>query len=169
MDSPLLRRGLLAAGLLLCALAARADTTISGPITFGSGFTVTASTPPKVTPKAFPAAVGWPAALDPNNIVLANIAVTSTITAIVGTPEIAVGAAATVSVYKAPSGTACGAGTILHSGSFDANGTAATNQSLTLVSTSLAAGDRICLKTTGGNNWTGGVGVGTITVFLGPS
>lgn len=116
-----------------------------------------------------PQAVGWPAALDPNNVVLTGINHASTIAAIVGYVEVPVGAAATVSIYKAPSGTACSAGTVLHSGSFDANGTAATNQTLTVTTSSLLAGDRICLKTTGGANWTSGVGIGTITVFLAPS
>lgn len=116
-----------------------------------------------------PVAVGWPAALNPNNVILANIDQASTITKIVGVNEVLVGAAATVSVYKAASGVSCGAGTVLHSGSFDANASLDTNQTLTLTATTLAAGDRICLQTTGGANWTSGVGVGTITVFLAPT
>ena len=66
----------------------------------------------------------------------------------------------------APSGTACSAGTALHSGSFNANGTAATNQTLTVTVTSLAVGDRICLQTTGGANWTSGTSIGGITIFV---
>ena len=41
-------------------------------------------------------------------------------------------AAATVQVNKAPSGTACSGGTNQATGTFNANGTAATNQTLTL-------------------------------------
>lgn len=116
-----------------------------------------------------PVAIGWPAAVDPNNIVVANIAQASTISAIVGTPEVAVGAAATVTINKAASTVACSAGTALHSGSFNANAAAATDQTLTVTVSTLAAGDRICLQTTGGANWTGGVGIGTITIFLAPT
>lgn len=113
----------------------------------------------------------WIATQDPNNDVLANITQETKVTAIVGTVTTAVGAATTVSVYKVASGAACSAGTILHSGSFDANGTAATDQTLTLVgaATTLLPGDRICLQTTGGGSWGGGSGVGNITVFLAPS
>lgn len=116
-----------------------------------------------------PLSVGWPAAINPDNIVVAVINQASTISAIIGRVETATGGAATVSVYKAASGTACGSGTVLHSGSFDANGTAATNQTLSVTSSTLAAGDSICLKTTGTTSWTAGTGVGTITVFLAPT
>lgn len=116
-----------------------------------------------------PVAVGWPATLNPNNIVMAVVNQNSTITAIIGSVEIATGGAATVSVYKAPSATACSAGTVLHSGSFNANGTAATNQTLTLTVTTIAAGERLCLQATGTTAWTAGTGVGTMTVFLAPT
>lgn len=119
-----------------------------------------------------PVAAGWVATINPNNVVIANINQASTISAIVGSVEVATGGTSTVSVYKAPSGTACSAGTILHSGSFNANGTAATNQTLTLVggaTDNLAAGDRLCLQTTGTTGWTSGTGIGTITVFLAPT
>ncbi len=112
---------------------------------------------------------GWLATVQPNNAVIAVIDRTSTITSIVGAVETAVGAAATVVINKASSGQACSAGTAIHSGSFNANGTAATNQTLTVTSSALAAGDRLCMQTTGGANWTGGVGTGTITVFVRPS
>src|SRR6478609_3781589 len=79
--------------------------------------------------------VGWPAGLDPDNIVLTTVNQAMTISALIGRVETATGSAATVSVYKAPSGTAGSGGTVLHSGSFDANGTAATNQTLTLTNT----------------------------------
>lgn len=116
-----------------------------------------------------PVAVGWPAQLDPHNVVLANIDQASTITKIVGVNEVLVGAAATLSVYKAASGVSCADGTILHSGTFNANASLDTNQELTLTATTLAAGDRICLQTTDSANWLAGTGIGTITVFLAPT
>jgi hypothetical protein len=125
------------------------------------------------TPKHnVPVSVGWIATVNPNNVVIAVINQASTISAIVGAVETATGGTSTVTVNKAASGTACSAGTVLHSGSFNANGTAATNQTLTLVggaTDNLAIGDRLCLQTTGTTGWTAGVGIGTITVFLAPS
>lgn len=63
------------------------------------------------------------------------------------------GGACTVSIYKSPSGTAVGSGTLLHSGTFDLVGTADTNQVLTLVpnvdSLTLAAGDSLGFVLTG--------------------
>lgn len=116
-----------------------------------------------------PVSAGWIATVNPNNVVIGVINQASTISAIIGAVEIATGGTSTVSVNKAPSGTACSGGTTLHSGSFNANGTAATNQTLTVTTSTLAAGDRLCLQTTGTTGWTGGVGIGTITVFLAPS
>ena len=92
-----------------------------------------------------------------------------TVNAIVGAVEVANGSAATVVVNHAPSGVACSAGTALHSGSFNANGTAATDQTLTVTTASLAVGDWICLQTTGGSNRSSGSAVGTITIFVTPS
>lgn len=112
---------------------------------------------------------GWVATINPNNAVVVTVGQASTITAIIGRVETAAGGAATVSVYKAPSGTACSGGTVLHSGSFNANGTAATNQTLTVTTSSLAAGDSICYQTTGTTSWTGGTAIGAITVFFAPS
>lgn len=113
------------------------------------------------------ATIGWVAGVDPNKAVVLTATTGMTVTAIRGTVADGTGAAATVAVYKAPSGTACGSGTIQHSGTFDANGTAATNQTLTLAgggANTLSAGDRLCLVTTGGANWTGGTGNGGLTV-----
>lgn len=111
-------------------------------------------------------AIGWPAAVNPNNNTIFIAKNASTITAIIGDVEVATGGTATVSLFKAPSGTACSGGTVLHSGSFNANGTAATNQTLTVTTSSLSAGDRVCLQTTGTTTWTGGTGVGGITVSI---
>ncbi len=117
-----------------------------------------------------PMPIGWIAGLNPNNAVAFTANQAMTVQAIVGHVEIPNGSAATVTINKVPgSGTACSAGTILHSGSFNANGTAAANQTLTLVggaADNLAVGDSVCLQTGGGANWTSGNAVGTITVFV---
>lgn len=115
----------------------------------------------------YSATVGWVATVNPTGALIMVAPAALTVTSIVGNVETATGTAATVSVFKAPSATACGSGTIQHSGTFNANGTAATNQTLTLVGGAgnvLAAGDRICITTTGTTAWTGGTGVGGITV-----
>ena len=79
------------------------------------------------------------------------------------------GGAVSTLVKKAPSGTAANAGTSLHaSGSFDLKGTINTNQAATLSGTAsdllLAAGDALCLDTTG----TMTAARGVITVHLVP-
>lgn len=111
-------------------------------------------------------AIGWPVGIDPAGNIIATIDEASTVSSIVGTVTTAVGATATLSVYKAGSSTACGSGTVLHSGSFNANGTAATNQTLTLTTTALSAGDRLCLVTSDSANWIAGNGIGGVTVRL---
>lgn len=115
---------------------------------------------------AAPLAIGWVANVSPNKAVIANINASSTVTAIVGNVDDAVGATAAITVYKAPSGTACASGTALHSGTFDANGTADTNQTLTVTTSALSAGDRLCLSTADGANFLVGSGIGGITVFV---
>lgn len=89
--------------------------------------------------------------------------------AIIGRPRVAgSGGACTLSFYKAPSGTAVGSGTVLHSGSFNVVGTADTNQTLTLSTTvadvTLAAGDSIGYVLTG----TPTSAVGSVTVMVNP-
>lgn len=115
-----------------------------------------------------PAAIGWVAGVDPAQTVIFTASRTMTVTDIRGRVVAGVGSAATAQVNKAPSGTACSAGTAQHTGTFDANGTANTNQSLTLSvvagATTLAAGDSLCLLTTG--TWTAGAGNGGITVTV---
>jgi hypothetical protein len=119
-----------------------------------------------------PLSVGWIATINPNKAIIATVHQASRISAIIGRVSDATNnGTATVAVYKAPSGTACSAGTILHSGTLDANGTANTNQTLTLVggaTDDLADGDSLCLVTTGTTSWTGGAGIGSVSVFLAP-
>jgi hypothetical protein len=122
-----------------------------------------------VKSQQIPISIGWIAGQNPNNAIASVINQAMTVNAIVGAVEVPNGSTATVAVNHAPSGVVCSAGTALHSGSFDANGTAATGQTLTVATASLAVGDRICLQTTGGDNWSSGSAVGTITIFVSPS
>lgn len=108
----------------------------------------------------------WTKANDPDTTILYTAPRPATVIAIVGRLEVPQGGAATISVYKAPNGTALAAGTILHTGTFNANGTAATNQTLTLVSVAvatLAAGDSIGILTTG--PWTNSSGGLTLSMI----
>jgi hypothetical protein len=122
-----------------------------------------------VKSQQIPISIGWIAGQNPNNAIVSIINQPMTVQAIVGAVEIANGSTATITVNHAPSGLACSAGTALHSGSFNANGTAATDQPLTVTTPILAAGTRVCLQTTGGTNWSSGAAVGTITIFVTPS
>jgi hypothetical protein len=113
-----------------------------------------------------PISVGWIAGQNPNGATVATLNQAGTISSIIGTVETADGVAATVTVNSAPSGTACASGTAV-STSFDANGTAATNQTITNGLPSIAVGTRLCLVTTG--TWAGQAAVGGITINFNPS
>lgn len=116
--------------------------------------------------------VGWGSGVNPNKFVAFTAPRAMQITGITGTVGDPVGAAATISLFKAASGTACGSGTnlVAAAGTFNANGTGAANQTLSLSSTAsdlqLAAGDRVCLSvdSTSGANMAAGTGNGAITV-----
>lgn len=115
--------------------------------------------------------IGWVPGVDPTTAVVFTASHPTTVQSITGRVNTAVGAAATVSVYKVTSAQLCtsGAGTIQHTGSFDANAAGPNVQTLTLVgggANVLAANDSLCLITTGGGNWTGGNGSGGLTVEL---
>jgi len=92
------------------------------------------------------------------------------VTHIVGRPIVAGtnGSAVSLSFYKAPSGTAVGSGTLLHTGSYNMKGTIDTNQTLELATNSdsitLAAGDCIGYVLTG----TATAAIGTVTVTVEP-
>lgn len=161
-------------GLLLPVAAWAADTVpyISGTAGLTSGHLVTSgATVGQLTDggavPTYSASVGWIATVNPTGALIFVAPAALTVTSIVGNVEVASGGTSTVSVFKAATGTACGSGTIQHSGSFNANGTAATNQTLTLVGGAgnvLASGNRICITTTGTTGWTAGTGIGGITV-----
>ncbi len=110
------------------------------------------------------APIGWPATANPNLIPVITVPVAGTVTSIEGRVMVAVGAVATVDVFKAASGVPCASGTKLNTTSFNANGTAGVNQVLGNASTTLAAHDTICLVTANGANFTAGTGVGGLTV-----
>ena len=74
-----------------------------------------------------PISIGWIAGQNPNNAIASVINQAMTVQSIVGAVEVPNGSTATVTVNHAPSGVACSVGTALHSGSLNANGTAATN------------------------------------------
>ena len=78
--------------------------------------------------------------------------------------------AVTATLYKAPSATALGSGTALHSSTANLQATAATNAALTLSTTSgvvdVAAGSRIGFVISGAP---GAAGVGSFTVTLAPA
>lgn len=79
------------------------------------------------------------------------------------------GGACTAQIRKVPSGTALTSGTVLHTGTFNLVGTAATQQALTLSTTPsdllMAAGDSICFDLTG----TATSAVGAVSVTLNPA
>lgn len=154
----------LALALLLLTAGAEAQTTVGGTVKNAS---TTVAGVAKLHNVAL--SIGWIATANPDKATIAVVNQASTISAIIGVVDTAVGATATITVYKAPSGTACSSGTALHSGTFNANGTAVTNQTLTVTTSAVSAGDRLCLSTAHGSAFTAGAGIGTITVFLAPS
>jgi len=85
-------------------------------------------------------------------------------------PDTASNNAVTVICYKAPDGTVIGAGTALHSGTGNLQGTAAIPQTLTLSTTpgviDVAAGNRIGAVISGA---LGAWGSGVITIALNPA
>jgi hypothetical protein len=111
-------------------------------------------------------AISWQAGQDPGGTPFANFTQAMTIVAIRGTPEVALGSAGTITVVKAANGIPLSSGTPLHSGTFNANGTPATDQNLTVTVPSLVAGDRIGLVSTGGTAWASGSAQGLITVIV---
>ena len=83
-------------------------------------------------------------------VCLMNVGRAMVIDTIIGRPFVAgTGGAATVAVWKAPSGTAPISGTQLHSGTFNMVGTINTDQSLTLTTTTVAAGESVWAVFTG--------------------
>ncbi len=122
-------------------------------------------------PNSREVSTGWVATVNPNKAVIATVNRASRVSAIIGRVSDATGGTSTVQVFKAPSGTACSGGTALTSDTLNANGTANTNQTLTLVggaTDDLANGDSLCLVTTGTTAWTGGTGIGGVTVYMAP-
>ena len=90
--------------------------------------------------------------------------------AINGTVETGATNAVTAALWKAPSGTALASGVALHTGTFNLQGTAATNQVLTLSTVAgaldVAAGSRLGFVISAAP---GAAGVGVLTVTLAPA
>ena len=163
-----MRRAIFAVAMLLCGPAAAQNIVKQAPLTFNGSDFADASGVVGLKNVGAPAAIGWVAQVDPGNTVIFTASRAMTVIDIRGRVATPVGVAATVQVNKAPSGTACSGGTNQATGTFNANGTANTNQTLTLAggaANTLAAGDSLCLVTTG--TWTGaGAGNGAITVTV---
>lgn len=115
------------------------------------------------------ASASWVAGVDPNNVPIFVASAPCQVMAVVGRLEVAEGAAGSLTVNRAPSGTAIAGGTAVHSGSFDTNGAATENQYLTVAALAdrvLDTGDSLGIVTTG--DWTTSVGVISVTLaFLG--
>jgi hypothetical protein len=114
------------------------------------------------------AAYSWTAGAQLNGQTIFTTTRAAVVTAVIGRIDVANGTAATLAINKCASGTAPGAGTDLTTNSVDLAGTPATNQTLTLSSTltdiTLAAGDSLCMVTSG----TLAASAGCITVWMTP-
>jgi hypothetical protein len=91
------------------------------------------------------AEASWLAGANPNGAILFIADRAMTVQRLVGIVVTAAGGTATVSVNKVSGGVS----TVIHSSSFNANGTALALQTLTLTVTTLAQGDFLQLSTTG--------------------
>lgn len=104
-------------------------------------------------PSLLVAFYSWVAGAQLNNQTIFTTTREMLVTAVIGRPDAVNGGAATLVIVKAASGTAPAGGTALTSTSMDLTGTANTNQTLTLSATladiTLAAGDSLCMVTTG--------------------
>ena len=99
-------------------------------------------------------------------VCLLNAGRAMVIDSIIGRPFVAgTGGAATWAVWKAPSGTAPISGTALHSGTFNMVGTINTDQTLTLTTTTVAAGESVWAVPTG----TATSAVGSIAINCRPA
>ena len=99
-------------------------------------------------------------------VCLINAGRSLVIDSIIGRPFVAgTGGAATVALWKAPSGTAPISGTALHSGTYNMVGTIHTDQTLTLTTTTVAAGEAVFAVFTG----TATSAIGEITINCRPA
>jgi hypothetical protein len=108
-----------------------------------------------------PASANWLAGVNPDGITVFIADEAVTVTSVDGRIQVAEGSSASVTLYKAPSGTLFSSGTPLTTDSLDADGTPAVSQVLTPSSTpsdlDLAVGDSIVMVTTG--SWTASIGI----------
>lgn len=121
-------------------------------INLGSG-----STPGQFAVNNDPSLLGppysWVAGAQLNNQTIFTTTRAALVTAVIGRVDVANGSAATLVIVKAPNTVAPADGTALTSTSMDLTGAANANQTLTLSATladiTLAAGDSLCMVTTG--------------------
>lgn len=115
--------------------------------------------------------ISWQGGMDLNNALVDVADQALTIQAITGNPDIVLGAAGSIDIYDAPSGTTCAAAsTKVSTTALDANGTATVNVSMLSAPYSLAAGHRLCLRTTASKaTWQAGSSSGVIAAFASPS
>jgi hypothetical protein len=114
--------------------------------------------PGTVTPQIMVAS--WLAGVSPNASILLIASRALTITSIVGVVQALNGAAANVSIYKGTNGSSLS--TVVHSGSFDANASLETNQTLPVTVPTMNVGDRLGILTTG--TFTSSIGSINVTV-----
>jgi hypothetical protein len=93
--------------------------------------------------------VSWVGGQNPNQATIFIADRSMTILDLNGVVEVQNGAAASATVVKTSSGQPLSSGTPIHSGSFDANGSVGSIQSLTLTTTAMNAGDRLGILTAG--------------------
>jgi hypothetical protein len=96
-------------------------------------------------------------------VTLGQTPVAGTITGIACTPDIVAGGSATIAVWKAPNGTALGAGTKLNTTDCNANTGATTAQDMGVASSAISAGDRIGII---GAGWGTTNGSGNIRIAM---
>lgn len=114
------------------------------------------------------AALGWYPGVNPTDEpILSAIPTAITLTSITGTPTIPTGqAGTTASVYGVGPGAPCSGGSVLHSGSFNANGAVGAPQTLTITGgITLEIGSSVCIETAGATGWSSSTtGKGAIMV-----
>lgn len=99
-------------------------------------------------------------------VCLMNMGRAMVVDSIIGRPFVAgTGGAATAAIWKAPSGTAPISGTAMHSGTFNLVGTINTDQTLTLTTTTVSAGESVWAVFTG----TATSAIGSISINCRPA
>jgi hypothetical protein len=93
---------------------------------------------------------------------LGDIPVAATATGATCRAEVVTGGTSTADIYYAASGTACASGTKINTTSCNGNGTAFTNQALSITNASIPANSYICVVFSNDAAWTSTPGTGDI-------